>query len=249
MSSSKGTPRQSFPLLFRRPSLSSGSISRVKSTDSRRRLKHCRRVLEGRRGDSIPGQYHGLTEGNFPLNHPKNFLGYALALAADGDTEPFFAENVVDNPEGGRRGAIILGLIYARQDGEYLTHAGAEVVRFAQEQCGSISAALTEFDSWTRKRTRFTEHAPRWAQLAQSQTMQYEPTKLIVDALKSLHQVGTTAPMFPEGVKQACELNQSLVEVFFTQRRRDEVLSTDSELNESQQDDPGVVQVGSVLPV
>jgi hypothetical protein len=28
---------------------------------------------------------HQLTEGSFPVNHPKNYLGYALALAANGD--------------------------------------------------------------------------------------------------------------------------------------------------------------------
>ncbi|MFD1513474.1 hypothetical protein [Halomarina rubra] len=189
---------------------------------------------------------HGLTEGSFPLNHPKNYLGYALALAADGETETVYAENIVDDPGGGRRGAIILGLIDAREDGEYLTHAGAEVVRFGQAQCGSVDAALTQFDDWAGKRMRFTRYAPRWAQLARSVTMGYEPTKLIVDALESLHRDGMAAPTFPQLVKRACDLNQPLgVEVFFTQGRRDDVLTPDGEIDQSQMDDPDVYKSGS----
>lgn len=37
---------------------------------------------------------HRLTDGSFPVNHPKNYLGYALALAADGDTDAVYADNV-----------------------------------------------------------------------------------------------------------------------------------------------------------
>jgi hypothetical protein len=40
---------------------------------------------------------HQLTEGSFPVNHPKNYLGYALALAADGDTSDIYSEHVIDN--------------------------------------------------------------------------------------------------------------------------------------------------------
>lgn len=37
---------------------------------------------------------HQLTDGSFPVNHPKNYLGYALALAADGDTDEVYSEYV-----------------------------------------------------------------------------------------------------------------------------------------------------------
>ena len=46
---------------------------------------------------------HRLTDGSFPVNHPKNYLGYALALAADADTGTVYADNVINAISGGRR--------------------------------------------------------------------------------------------------------------------------------------------------
>ncbi|WP_231727893.1 hypothetical protein [Haloferax profundi] len=91
---------------------------------------------------------HRLTEGSFPVNHPKNYLGYALALSADGDTADIYSEHVINSVSGGRRGAILLGLVDNRPDGELLTHLGAEVVRFGRAQHGTVAAALEEFAAW-----------------------------------------------------------------------------------------------------
>ena len=90
---------------------------------------------------------HRLTDGSFPVNHPKNDLGYALALAADGDTETVYADNIINAISGGRRGAILLNLVDDQPNGYSHTHLGAEVVRFAREQHGSVTAALAEFDT------------------------------------------------------------------------------------------------------
>jgi hypothetical protein len=186
---------------------------------------------------------HQLTAGSFPVNHPKNFLGYALALAADGDTEETYAEHVIRLASDGRRGAILLGLVDAQT--EELTHLGAEVVRFAQAECGSVQAALETFDRWTGKRTRFTELAPRWAQLAQSVTMQYEPTQLIVEALEALHRNGVSEPTLQQLVEQAAAINQPLaIEVFITQDARGAVLTNDGNLDTSVLDDPAVYKSG-----
>ena len=111
---------------------------------------------------------HRLTDGSFPVNHPKNYLGYALAVAADGDTEAVYADHVINAVSGGRRGAILLNLVDEQPTGDLLTHLGAEVVRFAREQHRGITDALEVFDGWTGRSTRFTELAPRWAQLARS---------------------------------------------------------------------------------
>lgn len=116
-----------------------------------------------------------LTEWSFPLNHPKNYLGYAFVLAAGSDTEATFADHVVEAFRGSRRGAIQLDLVEDRPDGEDLTHLGREVVRFACEQCGGTEAALRVFDEWTGSDECFTEFAPRWPQLARAVTMQYHP--------------------------------------------------------------------------
>ncbi|NIC00233.1 hypothetical protein [Halobacterium sp. R2-5] len=188
---------------------------------------------------------HHLTEGSFPVNHPKNYLGYVLALTADGDTRDIYADKVINSVSGGRRGAILLGLVDDRPDGETLTHLGAEVVRFAHTQHGSLSAALDQFDAWTGRSTRFTELAPRWAQLARSIAIQYDPTQLIIEALECLHQTGTTNPTIVDVATEACRINQPLaVEVFFTQNRRDDILTADGDINEPMLHDPTVYKSG-----
>ncbi|MFB6092251.1 MAG: hypothetical protein ABEK02_04480 [Haloquadratum sp.] len=188
---------------------------------------------------------HRLTEGSFPVNHPKNFLGYALALAADADTATAYAEHVIRAVSGGRRGAILLGLVEDCPDGEKLTHRGAEVVRFARRRHGRLDAALEQFDDWTGKRARFPSYAPRWAQLARSITMQYEPAQLVVDALERLHREGIQTATLPAVVRESCRLNQPLaVEVFFSEGRRDDVLVSDGSIDESHLRDPAVYKSG-----
>lgn len=189
---------------------------------------------------------HRLTEGSFPVNHPKNFLGYALAVAAEGPTREVYTDNVINAVSGGRRGALLLALVNHDPNGETLTHLGAEVVRFAKAQHGDVYAALEQVDTWTGRSTRFTEFAPRWAQLARAVTIQYEPTQLIVDALEGLHQEGHRTVTLPELVARACAINQPLaVEVFITADERDAVLTTDGELDRSALQDPSVYKSGA----
>lgn len=188
---------------------------------------------------------HRLTEGSFPVNHPKNYLGYVLALAESGDTRDIYSEHIMRSVSSGRRGAILLGLVDSRPDGDALTHLGAEVVRFAREQHGSVSKALTQFNAWTGRSTRFTKLAPRWAQVARSVAIQYEPTRLIIEALEQLHQNGTNSPNIGDVTRTACQINQPLaVEVFFTQNRRADVLTPEGEINESALTDAGVYKSG-----
>lgn len=188
---------------------------------------------------------HRLTEGSFPVNHPKNYLGYVLALAKSGETRDIYSERVISSVSGGRRGAILLGLVDNRPDGDALTHLGAETVRFARNQHGSVSKALEQFDAWTGRSTRFIELTPRWAQIARSVAIQYEPTQLIVEALEQLHQSGTTRADIADVTRNACQINQPLaVEVFFTQNRRADVLTTEGELDESALTDASVYKSG-----
>lgn len=188
---------------------------------------------------------HQLTDGSFPVNHPKNYLGYALALAADGDTDEVYSEYVINSVSGGRRGALLLGLVDHRPNGETLTHLGAEVVRFAYNHYDTIDAALKEFASWKERSTPFTELAPRWAQLARSVAIQYNPTQLIVEALEHLHQRGIQPATIDDVFTETCRINQPLaVEVFVTQDRRDDVLTADGDINEAMLTDPTVYKSG-----
>ena len=188
---------------------------------------------------------HRLTDGSFPVNHPKNYLGYALAVAVDGDTETVYADNVINAISGGRRGAILLNLVDDQPNGDSLTHLGAEVVRFARTQHGTVDAALDEFASWKSRSTPFTDLAPRWAQLARSVAVQYEPTQLIIEALERLHERGIKPATIDAVVREACRINQPLaVEVFFTKSRREDVLTADGDIDESALTDPTVYKSG-----
>ena len=188
---------------------------------------------------------HRLTDASFLINHPQNYLGYALALAADGDTEAVYADNVINAISSGRRGAILLNLADDQPNGDSLTHLGAEVVRFARDQHGSVTTALAEFDTWTGKSTRFTELAPRWAQLARSVAIQYEPTRLTITALERLHQNGVRDVTLADIALQATRINQPLaVEVFFIQNRRDDVLTADGDINQSTLSNPTIYKFG-----
>lgn len=152
---------------------------------------------------------------------------------------------MINSVSGGRRGAILLGLVDNQPGGETLTHLGAEVVRFARSQHGTVAAALNEFASWKRRSTRFTMLAPRWAQLARSVAIQYEPTQLIIEALERLHQRGIKPATIDAVVREACCINQPLaVEVFVTQSKREDVLTADGDIDESVLTDPTVYKSG-----
>jgi hypothetical protein len=188
---------------------------------------------------------HRLTAGSFPVNHPKNFIGYPLALAAEAATDPLYADHVIDLPEAGRRGAILLGLVADRPDGDALTHAGAEAVRFARQHHGSVGGALEQFDDWTGKTARFTTYAPRWAQLARSVAMAYEPTQLVVEALERLEADGRSPATLPELAREAVEVDRALaIEVFLNRRSRERVLTRDGAVLEGALTDPGVFKSG-----
>jgi len=230
-------------------SLNIGVIA-VEDTDSARVVEPARVTGAGEFSTTIDAvrlqaTTHRLTDGSFPVNHPKNYLGYALALAADDDTKAVYTDNVINTIAGGRRGAILLTLVDDQPNGDSLTHLGAEVVRFAREQHGSVTAALEVFDSWTGRSTRFTDLAPRWAQLARSVAIQYDPTRLIVESLERLHQHGVREATIADVALEATRINQPLaVEVFFTRDRRAEVLTADGEINEVVLGDPTIYKSG-----
>jgi len=98
----------------------------VEDTDSARVVEPARVTGAGEFSTTINAvrlraTTHRLTAGSFPVNHPKNYLGYALALAADGDTDTVHADNVINAISGGRRGAILLNLVDDQPNGDLLT--------------------------------------------------------------------------------------------------------------------------------
>ncbi|ELY92977.1 hypothetical protein C483_06595 [Natrialba hulunbeirensis JCM 10989] len=148
----------------------------------------------------------GVADRSFGLNHPKNYLGYPLAHYADGDTATLLTEyDVVGAVDDAKRGAAFLGLIEDRER-VALTSLGQEVVRFAKAHCGSVEAALAEFQEWYRSRKRFVDLAPAWGWLARRVVFQYPATELLVGELQTMHDDWNTDPSLVELVTHCHEL-------------------------------------------
>ena len=158
----------------------------------------------------------GVANTSFGLNHPKNYLGYPLALAGDGPTEQLLADHkVVQAVDDARRGAAFLGLVDERPDGVELTPLGREVVRFATARYGSVADALAEFEAWYRKSRCFYDLAPDWAALARRVVFAYPATTLLVEELQTLHDDGFDRPTLIELVRYLHEVHPSFtVELF-----------------------------------
>ncbi|RRJ30541.1 hypothetical protein [Halocatena pleomorpha] len=137
---------------------------------------------------------HGVAGKSFTLNHPKNYLGYPLALYHSDDTAAVFSEYVINAVESARRGAAFLGLVKERPSGVVLTPLGEEVIRFAFRRYESVTAALASFKAWNGSRRRFCELAPEWGLLTRRVVWAYPATQLLVTELQTMHDDGFTTP-------------------------------------------------------
>ena len=136
----------------------------------------------------------GVADKSFSLNHPKNYLGYPLALYHPTATNKMLSESVVSDVAGAQRGASFLGLIEETPTSEQLTPLGREVVRFALNRYDTVDAALNVFKDWQRSRQRFCEIAPEWGLLTRRVLWAYPATQILVEELQSLYDVGITNP-------------------------------------------------------
>lgn len=185
----------------------------------------------------------GVADQSFGLNHPKNYLGYPLAVYAAGDTEAVVESRVVGAVSDARRGAAFLGLIEQRPNRTELTSLGREVVRFALREYANVDAALAPFDEWAGSRRRFTDLAPKWGALARRVVWAYPATELLVEELQTLHEDGHAAPSLVDLVTHLHGIHPSLaVELFVrgTDESRRKVLTADGDLR------PGPLHEGAV---
>ncbi|MGM0605970.1 MAG: hypothetical protein ACQETB_09935 [Halobacteriota archaeon] len=199
----------------------------------------------------------GVADNSFGLNHPKNYLGYPLAVHAAGETEAVLSSyRVVGATESARRGAAFLGLIRDRPGRTELTPLGREVVRFAIRRYGSVESALAEFETWYRSRKRFCDLAPAWGELARRVLFSYPATELLVEELQRMHDDGFAEPTLAAFVEYLHELHPTFtVELFVngSEAARRRVLGADGDLRRSALRDgtvyhsPTVFQLKAIL--
>ncbi|ELZ12014.1 hypothetical protein C479_06197 [Halovivax asiaticus JCM 14624] len=192
----------------------------------------------------------GVADKSFSLNHPKNYLGYALACYADGDTATLQAKHVVGEVDGSRQGAEFLGLVHERDGHIELTTLGQEVVRFAKSNYETVEAALREFENWQRSRKRFIDDEPLWGQLARRIVFEYKATTLLVSILQELHEIGNSCPSLVELVTYLHGTHSTFaVELFIKgdEDVRSRVLDEDGELQTSELADGNVYHSPTVF--
>jgi hypothetical protein len=186
----------------------------------------------------------GVADKSFGLNHPKNYLAYPLAIYHSGDTETVLAEFVVRAVDDARRGAAFLGLVEERPDRVALTPLGKEVVRFARQKCGTVDAALREFENWQGSRKRFCDVAPDWGLVTRRVVWTYRATQLFVEELQTMHKDGICKPSLVDFVEWLHVQHPTFtIELFL--RGSDEVRSR--VLDEAGQIQPAELEDGTVF--
>jgi hypothetical protein len=180
----------------------------------------------------------GLAEKSFGLNHPKNYLGYTLALAHPKDTQAVTEERVVGAVSDAETGARFLGLVERTPTSEGLQHTslGREVLRFAREREGSLEDAFDRFDDWRRRRTCFYDLAPLWGELTRRILWDYPLTELLVEQLQRLNQSSSGPATLPDFVTHLYQTHPEVTtELFFKSdhETRQRVFAEENELRQS----------------
>lgn len=176
----------------------------------------------------------GVANQYFGLNHPKNYLGYTLAVHSSANTEEAVEEYVVGAVSDAKKGAEFLGLIDTTGSSETLTSLGKEVIRFAVSKHGSVDIALENFADWKRSRKRFTEVAPQWGLVSRRVVFEYPATELIVEELQRIHDRGNIEPSLKEFVLNLYDNHPSFaVELFISNKeeKRGRVFQDDDTLD------------------
>jgi hypothetical protein len=199
----------------------------------------------------------GVADQSFGLNHPKNYLGYALASYAAGSTGDLLDRyDVVGAVEDARRGAAFLGLVEEAPTGPALTALGHEVVRFALSRYCTAEDALAEFRQWHGSSARFYDDAPEWGQLARRVVHAYPATELLVTELQQMHDDHIPEPSLVDLVVWLHEHHPTFtVELFVRgdQDVRSRVLTGDGDLRDDELADgevyhsPTVFQLKAML--
>ena len=110
---------------------------------------------------------------------------------------------------------------------------GREVVRFAREREGSVTAALKRFGGWYRSQTRFVDLTPEWGQLARRVVYDHDAVELLVTELQTAHDDGLAEPSLVEFVQYLHRLHPEFtVELFLRgdEDARSRVLTDDGGL-------------------
>lgn len=167
-------------------------------------------------------QLGGTAVESLKKNHPKNALGYALAVANPENTEEVFKRYVIESVSDARLDAIALGLVSPSVQGVTLTPTGREAVRTIKYHHGGITDALQEIDDLTGSSRRFIDICPVMGTVARQSLLSYPPTQVLIDTLADLADKGHTEPSLAQVAKAvAVEHPDFALDLFVSTRFED----------------------------
>jgi len=133
---------------------------------------------------------------SYQFNHPKNYIGYVLALKHGGsrdEADRLTVDNVTGAPDIARLGAQNMGLVEKERDGRQynysLTERGEWFCSNAPEYFGLRYPIeiLEEFDKMRGARKRFVDEFPEFAEIAPDVVCGDPAVAFLVDALEDYH--------------------------------------------------------------
>jgi hypothetical protein len=167
-------------------------------------------------------QLGGTAVESLKKNHPKNALGYALAVQHSEDTEKVFKRYVIASVSDARLDATALGLVSMSVEGLRLTPAGREAVRTIKYQYGGIEDALEKIDEHTGSSRRFIDICPVMGTVIRQSILSYPPTQVLIDTLGDLANQGYYEPTLAQVAKAvAAEHPDFALDLFVSTRFED----------------------------
>jgi hypothetical protein len=173
-------------------------------------------------------QIGGTAVESLKKNHPKNALGYALAVQHSRDTAAVFMDYVIESVSDARLDAMALGLVTKSVNGPQLTPSGRDAVRTVRYHHNGLEAALERIDSLTGSSKRFIDVCPVMGTVVRQSLLSYPPTQVLVNTLSDLAKKGNREPSLAEVAKAvATEHPNFALDLFISTRSedREQVLS------------------------
>lgn len=176
---------------------------------------------------------------SFKKNHPKNAVGYLLALQTDRETDDVFQDFVIQSVDDARLDAMGLGFVRAASETYRPTKRGHEAIRTMAYHHGSVHSALVEIEAQSGSATRFIDALPVMGTLTREALLAYDPTKILVETLDAMAGRGETRPSLTDVAKTVARRRpQFALEFFVAPDARDAVQQEGSgELHLDQFDD------------
>lgn len=180
-------------------------------------------------------QFHarlgGVTVESLKKNHPKNAIGYALAVHSADDSDTIFKEHVIQSVDDARLDATALGLVGDGLNRRKLTGLGREAVRTIIHHHGGVVPALEAIQRLTGSRVRFIDKLPVMGTVARQVLLTYPPTQVLANTLDRLAEEGHREPSLARVAKTIAQKRPELsLDLFISPSDRESVLE-DGQIN------------------